>query len=331
MDNRAFPISYAAILTEVAIEHGVDKTELWSQASLDVAIMTDAEAHLTPSQLQELLSKAFELSKQPALCLYFGEHLSLTAHGVLGYALMSCRNIEQAIELLIKYQRLLMDVDSLEVNQYQDTITIEYRRHSSALMGHREDCEIFFAGMVSAVKHLLHREDFNCTVELDYPAPDYALHYRDMLGSDIRFDSERCCVSFSAHWLQEQPVYANPVMLQLYENQCQQLLTQMEASQGLAAKTRKYLIARPQFPSLQQTADHFHLSARTFRRRLEEEQTSFQDILDEVRQQLAKTYLQDSEFSVQHTAELLGFHDVSNFRRAFIRWTGVSPAAFKKQ
>ncbi len=95
---------------------------------------------------------------------------------------------------------------------------------------------------------------------------------------------------------------------------------------------RELLVAaQHQFPSLEQAASHFHMSPRTFRRRLSDEDVSFQKILDEVRQELAETYLRNPAISVNHTADLLGFHDVSNFRRAFIRWSGISPSEFKKQ
>jgi len=331
MDSRGFPISYAAILTDIAVEHGADRAQLLASAGLAAADLTCAEAQINNQQLNTLVQEAKRQTGQPALCLYFGEHLTLTSHGVLGYALMSCRNIQQALDLLIKYHRLLLNDISLSVTQDKDLVVLEYDHRRPSLIGHSEDCELFFAGVISSIKHLLHRPDFTCEVYLDYPAPDYLARYHELLGPTIYFDSGHCQVSFSAHWLELQPVFANPVMLTLYEQQCEQLLQRMEQGAGLEEKVRQHLVSSRNFASLQQTAEHFHMSQRTFRRRLDEEGTAFQDILDKVRQQLAETYLSDSSLSIQHTAELLGFHDVSNFRRAFIRWTGLSPAQYKRQ
>jgi len=331
MDSRGFPISYAAILTDIAVEHGADRAQLLASAGLAAADLTCADAQLNTQQFNTLVNEAKQQTGQPALCLYFGEHLTLTSHGVLGYALMSCRNIQQALDLLIKYHRLLLNDISLSVTQGKEQVVLEYDHRRPSLIGHSEDCELFFAGLISSIKHLLHRPDFTCEVYLDYPAPSYVARYHELLGPAIYFDSGHCQVSFSAHWLELQPVFANPVMLTLYEQQCEQLLQRMEQGAGLEEKVRQYLVSSRNFASLQQTAEHFNMSQRTFRRRLDEEGSAFQDILDKVRQQLAEAYLSDSSLSIQHTAELLGFHDVSNFRRAFIRWTGLSPTQYKRQ
>lgn len=325
-----FPISYAAILADVAEEYGANRNQLLHAVKIKASDLADANQHISAEQLQCLIVEAKHLTNESALCLYFGQHLTLTAHGVLGYALMSCHTIQQAIDILMKYHRLLFNDITLSAHQDSKHIEIAYQHRSQVLLSHDEDCELFFSGVISSIKHLLHRDDFECEIYLDYPAPPHAAQYQALMGNAIYFDSDTCKVSIDKQWLNEKPVYANPVMLQMYERQCDQLLAQMEASTGLEEKVRSYLIASQQFASLQQTAEHFHMSTRTFRRRLEEENTSFQDILDSVRQQLAETYLRDPSLSVQHTAELLGFHDVSNFRRAFIRWTGISPAEFKK-
>jgi AraC-like DNA-binding protein len=331
MDSQGFPISYAAILTDIAVEHGAERGKLLAAAGIAVEDLSCADAHFSSQQLKTLVQEAKQQTAEPALCLYFGEQLTLTSHGVLGYALMSCRNIQQAVDLLIKYHRLLLNDISLSVRRDNDHIIIEYQPRESALIGQSDDCELFFACVISSVKHMLHRQDFSCEIRLDYPAPAHAERYEALLGPYIHFSQSHCQVSFAADWLELQPVFANPVMLTLYEQQCEQLLQRMEQGAGLEEKVRQYLIASQNFSSLQQTAEHFHMSPRTFRRRLTQESTAFQDILDKVRRQLAETYLSDRSITIEHTAELLGFHDVSNFRRAFIRWTGMSPAAFKRQ
>jgi AraC-like DNA-binding protein len=72
------------------------------------------------------------------------------------------------------------------------------------------------------------------------------------------------------------------------------------------------------------------VSPRTLRRRLEEEGTTYQRIVHELRRQIAVTYLRDSMMSVAEIAEMLGYTDISNFRRAFLGWTGQSPAGYRR-
>ena len=98
-----------------------------------------------------------------------------------------------------------------------------------------------------------------------------------------------------------------------------------------ATEIRKYLLATPgRFPPFEEAADHLHVSPRTLRRRLDEEGTNYQRIVHELRRQLAETYLRDSMLSIAEIADMLGYNDVSNFRRAFLSWTGRSPAAYRR-
>ena len=82
-------------------------------------------------------------------------------------------------------------------------------------------------------------------------------------------------------------------------------------------------------PSQQQIAEALHVSNRTLQRRLKDEGTSFMDLLQDTRLQLAQKYLQQRSRSVVETAYMLGFSEPSTFSRAFKRWTGVAPADYR--
>jgi len=68
----------------------------------------------------------------------------------------------------------------------------------------------------------------------------------------------------------------------------------------------------------------------TLRRRLADEKTSFQELLDEVRHFLAVEYLSGTDISVEAVASALGYTNHGNFRRAFVKWSGVTPGVFRK-
>jgi AraC-like DNA-binding protein len=84
------------------------------------------------------------------------------------------------------------------------------------------------------------------------------------------------------------------------------------------------------FPTLSVTARLFHMTPRTLHRRLREEGTSYQTILDEERRRLAVQYLQNSKFTIQEIAFNLGYTDPANFRRAFKRWENMTPSEYVK-
>jgi len=332
MKERDLPISYAAILVDVASNFGASREKLLNSVELSDSDLASPEARCGESQLRDLIGLAIETTGNEALALHFGEQLTLTSHGVFGYAVMSCRNVRQVLEILTKYYRLLLNNASLNLLEENGKVSIEYYPKRDQLLDQRQDTELFFAGVLSSIKHLLHLEHIDAEIEFNYSAPRYVSDYHRTLDCPLHFNADASRVTFSNSLMEEKPEYANPAMLKLYEQQCDELLSRMKNSEGLRVKVRELLVAaQHQFPSLEQAASHFHMSPRTFRRRLSDESVSFQKILDEVRQELAETYLRNPAISVNHTADLLGFHDVSNFRRAFIRWSGISPSEFKRQ
>ena len=85
-----------------------------------------------------------------------------------------------------------------------------------------------------------------------------------------------------------------------------------------------------QGPNIEHIADVLHVSPRTLQRRLQEEGSSFQKVLEEARDQLARHYLNNSVFELNEAAYLLGYDDANSFVRAFRNWEGVPPARWRE-
>ncbi|NKI18703.1 helix-turn-helix transcriptional regulator [Spongiibacter sp. KMU-166] len=110
---------------------------------------------------------------------------------------------------------------------------------------------------------------------------------------------------------------------------CRELLDEISSQGSLKSCVVDVLIGSPgAFPSIEQVAKKLEMSTRSLRRKLQQEGTSYQDLLQEVRLGLAKQYLRD-KLSVEQIAELLGYSETSAFSRAFKGWTGKAPQEFR--
>ncbi|MCV6615278.1 MAG: AraC family transcriptional regulator [Cellvibrionaceae bacterium] len=332
MAQAHFPASYAAIMAEMVEEYGKSAEALLKTAGLSHSQIDQPEARINDAQFRLLLNTAVQISGDPAIGLRFGRRLTLTSHGVLGYALMSCKDLLQALDLLAKYYRLLMNSSMLQLEQDEQFVTIEHRDFGVKLAGTHFDEEVFSAGMVTALKQLLHRETLPIEVYFSYPEPAHRAVYLEVFDHPPQFGHHHNVIRIPNALLQEKPEFANPSMLKIYQQQCDRLMARIDDKSNLSASVRRQLITEQgEFSKLDDMAAQFHMSPRTFRRRLQEEGKSFQKISDEVKRELAEDYLRNSAFSIETVANLVGFNDISNFRRAFIRWTGQSPAAYQKQ
>ncbi len=112
--------------------------------------------------------------------------------------------------------------------------------------------------------------------------------------------------------------------------QCEQEMEQIKAPPALLGQVRRVMLAGSGgFPGVEEVASEMHMSSRTLKRKLQQLGTSYQKLLDELREGRAVEYLAQSGRSVDGIALALGYSDASNFARAFRRWTGKSPSDYR--
>ena len=110
------------------------------------------------------------------------------------------------------------------------------------------------------------------------------------------------------------------------------MLRGLKSVEKTTTAVRQQLMASAgDFLDIAQVAERLHVSERTLRRRLESESTSFRTTFDEVRDLLARKYLAGTDLTVAEIAHLLDYSETVNFRRAFVRWNGVTPSQWRQQ
>jgi AraC-like DNA-binding protein len=329
--RRDLPGPMGAILIEVAADFGLSAAAVLDGTSIDEAALSAPDTRISIRDEVCMLDNCLRLSGRPDFALHFGSRISVAALGVLGYALMCCRNVKELMEMMGQYHRLISGSFRIEVSSGRDPMAIRLLGGMLETAVQPADCEIFFAASAASLRQLCSLSEDALQVTLAYPDPGYGAAYRELICADIRFDAPDNRLAVDRRYLDMPLQFANPTLLKLYRQQCDQMLAAMDRSAALTEEIRHYLLGNPgRFAGFEEAAEHFHMSPRTLRRRLDEEGTTYQRIVHELRKQLAETYLRDSMLSIAEIAYMLGYHDLSNFRRAFISWTGRSPSACRR-
>ena len=132
--------------------------------------------------------------------------------------------------------------------------------------------------------------------------------------------------------LQKPLLTKNKVMFDLTKEHCEQAMIQLDRSLEFSEKIFKLLMNQPgHFPSQENLASYLGMSSRSFRRRFEKENNSYAEVLSKVKRDLAKRYLNDPKLTIEVIANLLQFSEPVSFRRAFKRWTGLTPSEYRKK
>ncbi len=324
------PGGMVAILLEYVAELGVPANEVLRNTSIEFEHLAEPGAVVCHEDFVTLLNNSVRLTGEQALVLYYGQRLTLTALGVLGYALLCCSDLRQLLDLLSRYHRLISPNCDIRVAAEGDYVAMSVHGGMLGKTVGSMDCELFFAAANACLQHLFSETHFKVKARFTYSAPVYAAAYRALFGDDVVFGSAANKLLVGAELLNKPLHFGNPAMLKLYQHQCDELLAKIDQSAEYVRRVKRILLATPGvFPSIDRVAGQLNLGARTLRRRLDAEGASYKSIVRQLRCELAETYLRSSPLSIFEIADMLGYQDVSNFRRAFIQWKGVSPAQYR--
>jgi AraC-like DNA-binding protein len=325
------PAAYALILVDLAHEAGVDREALLAGSSLADASLDAVGARVADEDFRVLVDNALGQTGDVALGLKLGQRLNLGAHALLGQAFLTCRDLAEVIDLFERYYHVLASDLELEFDRGEERMTI-YAAAADSYMPLPFGLECIAAAMRNTLAGLLGGQQLPLRFEFPYPAPGHADSYREILGDEVIFDRPRAAWSFPSALLDTPLPSSNPALRQLFEAECGRLLSDLRSSDDLASQSRRLLRKlEGQYPQMPQLARMLNVSPRTYRRRLAEQDTSYQQLLDEVRAEHASRLLESSRLPIASIAYRLGFSDPSNFRRAFRTWTGHSPAAARER
>ena len=276
-----------------------------------------------------IIRNALRLSGNPALGLQMGSRVHLAAHGPVGVAAYTSATLGEAMETMVRHQNIRGQFAGMTRETDANTLRIVFN-----LRVPYDEVGIFLiealvASAQTTMEFLLGHTIDGGQIEFGYPAPAHAALYGQYLRAPFRFDAPRTLV-LMPRALENTPLpFADPVAKQQAELQCEQVAADLQQRGSFAFRVTTILRNNPgQLWTLDDVAASLHLSARTLIRRLKDEGTNYQQLLDAEQQRLARLYLDNPRHTVESVAAALGYHDVSTFRRAFKRWFGMPPSEY---
>jgi AraC-like DNA-binding protein len=324
------PVLYLRHVAEQVRSLGADVSSWLGRSGLTEQQLDDAALVIRFELLQRLVLDALQMTREPAFGLLVGQRLQANMHGILGYAALSSGSLRQALELFERFISLRFSLLSVALEKKGASLRVTL--HEAQPLG--EVQRPVLETVILTLKNLLDSISMGgCRVEqiaFPFEAPSYAQLAKELLGCDVRYRQTWAGFSLPQAVLDAPLRMADPIAFRDAAKILQQELERLSANASLAGRVRRLLLEHQGgFPSLQVTARLLHLTPRTLHRRLIDEETSFRELLEDVRHTLALEYLKSGRFGIEEIAYTLGYSDLANFRRAFKRWEGVAPSEYR--
>lgn len=316
-------------LLRVAREYGLTPALCLNGSGLDESILNDTETEITPEQELQLIRNVVQALPEPvALALELGTRYQLTDFGIWGYALFSSRSLREAMRLALRYLDLSFIFGQLTLEESAENAYLHFD-YSMIQPDIRQFLIVRDAVAIQTVARLI-APNLQALIGMDFgfPKPMHADRLAKLLGFRAKFDTEHTRGVLSHNVLDQPLPQANTATARMCELECQKLLTRRRARSGVSAKVREIILHQPaRSANMEMVAAELCLTARTLRRHLAAEGSSFRGLRDEVLQMLAEELIGTAQMKLSEVAERLGYADAAAFSHAYKRWRGTTPGA----
>ncbi|GAB2503748.1 AraC family transcriptional regulator [Microbulbifer agarilyticus] len=288
------------------------------------------EEERVPMQVQEEIWLAVqEAHPDPLLGVRLGQAMQGSQMGLVGYLLMTQKNLGSAIDQLLVYHPLLGEGGQFELRRSSYYVDVCY--HPNYLRCARLRVETVLSTLLSQSRAMTGREFQPQSVQFAYPTPSLAIQqqYQQVLQAPVQFNAEVSGIRLRTQDLEIPLVAADRQVMARLKPEADALLKAL-TSKSLQLRVAHLLQQEPQL-NREQVAARLCISPRHLGRKLLEENASFRAIQDEVRSHYACQWLREGQKTNVDIAAALGYCDESAFGKAFRRWTGLSPKNFKAQ
>jgi len=316
---------------EVVKRWHVTGDELLQGTGLTREELAEPRAQLPVPTMVALLERARRLSAEPAIGLHIGLHTRATLYGHLGFAVMSASTIREAIDVSLRYGPIVTTAVTVRFREDKHVASLIVDEHAD--FGSARDIVLIttLVALWQVSRSLTARELTTSTAEFAIPEPTY--HARlGVTALRMRFGRPASRLTFDARSLDLPYTMPDPVALKLACEQCESELDSLGLNAGLVERVRA-LICRPDggFRGLEEVADALHRSVRTLKRQLGVEGVSFSALRDRELCCRAVDLLRSPDRSLAEIAAQIGYSNVTSFERAFHRWTGMTPAEYRRR
>lgn len=331
-DHHTTLATAVAVLKQTVQSYGLDFDAISRQAGIQPSTIYDPGSRIPVKKIQAIWKTAFDETKDDAFGLTYASYFQPAVLHGLGLAWLASSTLKDSLKRLVRYQRVLSTLCrfSLEESQNHYTIIFDHEPLDSQLEDISADaviCSFFKMCTISMGPSIT-----PCSVSMKRPQPHAQESFNAFFGTNVEFGSDRNCIVFDRTVMETIQPAANAELARMNDQIVIDYLKKL-SQDDIELQVQSTLIEQlpSGLPSQKETASALNMSIRNLQRRLHEKGSSFKQLLNRTREELAVNYLKESEKPIIEIGFLLGYVDASNFARAFRRWQGVSPQQYRKE
>lgn len=300
-------------------------------AQLDATQLDASGARVPLTELYRLLDFVLEHTGDPALGLHWSERFRGDAFAPLSHLVAHSASLRHGLEAVARFQRMFSDSPGYQLLVRDDKAVLRVSpRAEQSVRVQRFVAEMVTSSLLRVIR-AFNRHARAERVSFAYSAPDYHGEYTRIFGTAVGFDQPFTEVEFDGSLLDASPPHRDPDVYEAMHALAESRVRCQTHGSSYALRVRAFLVQQgsPRRLAMKTVARGLGVSVRSLRRQLSLEGKPYESVRDDALALLAKQLLRDRQLTIQETAFELGFSATSTFHRAFKRWTGTTPSAYR--
>ncbi len=307
--------------------------EFQGDSSIDLAKLRDPQARV-PMGLDLLIWRQMIRQADSGFGLHFAEQkISDTSYGVVGYLAKASDTVGNALRRSIRYHRLVKGYGHTRFleSEWGGAVVKEFGAPLDRAVAMAT--EMFLASYVTLARRWTGLPIAPTSVQFQHQPLAPRAEYERFFAAPVYFGTKQNEIFFDRCTLDIPLIGAEPMLVGYLEQVAEKAFSELGGPESMEEELRELIAAHMSVGDLHidRVARMMGMSSRTLQRRLQQRDLAYQDVVDEVRRERAVSLIGDEGLSIQELGDRLGFAESRSFRRAFKRWTGESPSAYRRR
>lgn len=332
MSSATACIKAIRICVLTAAQFGMSPLDVAKHLELDPDLLQDSTARVHHGVVVRAWEELPKITGNANFGLHAAEIVAAAHFDIVDYVAAQASTMRGSIDCLLRHQRLLHEDLDVQLLHAEGETRLQQRLRSVPRTP-RHFAEFILAIWVLRARVLTGKTIPLRRVYFQHPPPGDIDMHRRIFGALLEFLHPHNGFTFPAEYLDVPVRGGDPALGALLERHAIDLLARLPQRDDVQSRLKAALLSKisNELPSMEDTAKTLGMSARTLQRALQAEGTTYQNVLDDLRRDMALEYLRDPQRTVSEIAFLVGFVEVGAFTRAFKRWTGENPSMYRRR
>lgn len=306
------------------------------KAGIDPELLKHPNKRVPGTQLEALLAEIIPQSGDRCFGIHTSQFIQPSSYSVLGYIAMNCATVGEALGMVPVYEKIVGDMGVTTVSVEGNLTHVRWHCNFDNALVRRHVIENVLGSWTRFARWISGEERDPIGVCFEHAEPaamESIAEYEAVFNAPVTFNQPYSALIVNEEMLSHTLMQADPQLLVTLRDHATQILQEIDKDQPLSYQVKNLLrlMMRESLPRKEVIAEKLGLTSRTLQRKLNDEGQGYQEILNELRLEMAIHYLENTQLSIDDIGARIGFAESRSFHRSFKQWTGKTPGSYREQ